>query len=143
MRKDTYSPAVPNSVLKQLLCFVVYCSAGLRCASLKLMPRFGTPFQNAFVVRLHRKPPQTGRLLPRIGRLFLKKRKASSKERWIRTHISFRNAVQLCLRIAFTFRPSTFAFVSEFQTSDGRVSESWYHFYKTRTVYSTVNFELK
>ena len=43
-------------------------------------------------------PPQTGRLLPKIGRLlprigkfFPKNRKASSEERWVRTHISFRN----------------------------------------------------
>ena len=44
-------------------------------------------------------PPQTGRLLPRIGKFFPKNRKASSEERWVRTHISFRNAVQLRLRI--------------------------------------------
>ena len=42
---------------------------------------------------------QIGRLLPRIGKFFPKKREASSKERWVRTHISFRNAVQLCLHI--------------------------------------------
>ena len=51
-------------------------------------------------------PPQTGRLLPKIGRLlprigkfFPKNRKASSEECWVRTRISFRNAVQLRLRI--------------------------------------------
>ena len=43
--------------------------------------------------------PKIGRLLPRIGKFFLKNRKASSEERWVRTHISFRNAVQLRLRI--------------------------------------------
>ena len=42
---------------------------------------------------------QIGRLLPRIGRFLLNKWKAFSKERWVRTHICFSNAVQLCLRV--------------------------------------------
>ena len=43
--------------------------------------------------------PKIGRLLPRIGKFFPKNRKASSEEHWVHTHISFRDAVQLCLRI--------------------------------------------
>jgi len=41
--------------------------------------------------------PKNGRLLPRIGKFFPKNRKASSEERWVRTHITFQNAVQLLL----------------------------------------------
>ena len=33
------------------------------------------------------------------NRKFLLKRKASSEERWVHTHIGFRNTVQLCLQI--------------------------------------------
>jgi len=44
-------------------------------------------------------PLQTRRLLPRIEKFFQKNRKTSSEEHWVRTHISFRNVVQLCLRI--------------------------------------------
>ena len=43
--------------------------------------------------------PQIGSRLPRIKRFLPKKRKASSEEHWVCTHISFQNAVQLCLRI--------------------------------------------
>ena len=60
-------------------------------------------FQNAFAAQLalqiRRLPPQIRRLLPRIRRFLPKKWKASSEERWVCTHISFWNRVQLCLQI--------------------------------------------
>ena len=66
--------------------------------------------------------PQIGRLLPRIVRFLPKTRKASSEECWVRTHICFRNAVQLHLRIfqsgVCVFRA---AFVMEKQNSNGKV----------------------
>ena len=60
-------------------------------------------FQNAFAAQLalqiRRLPPQIRRLLPRIRRFLPKTWQASSEERWVCTHISFWNRVQLCLQI--------------------------------------------
>jgi len=59
---------------------------------------FGTFFQNAFAVQLApqiRTLPQIARLLPRIGRFLPKKWKASSKECWVHTHISFQKGAAL------------------------------------------------
>ena len=67
----------------------------IRYASLKLMLRFGTPFRNAFAVRLRRKPE--GFFQKSEG--FFRESESFSEERWVRTRVSFRNAVQLRLRI--------------------------------------------
>ena len=74
----------------------------VRYASLKLMPRFGTPLRNAFArdSAAHWKASSENRKASSENRkVFPKNRKASSEERWVRTRISFRNAVQLRLRI--------------------------------------------
>ena len=63
-------------------------------------------------------------------RLLPKKRKASSEERWVWTHISFRNVVQLHLRIfrgcVCVFRSCVCVFraalITEKQNSNGKVS---------------------
>ena len=65
-----------------------------------------------------------------------KKRKASSKERWVWTHIRFRNAVQLHLRIfrccVCIFRSCVCVFravlITEKQNSNGKVSANVRHF---------------
>ena len=71
------------------------------------------------------------------NRRFLpKKRKASSKEHWVRTHIGFQNVVQLRLRIfrgcICVFRSCICVFqaalVTEKQNSNGKVSANVRHF---------------
>ena len=71
--------------------FCWWCSSSyIQYASKKITPTFGAFFQNVLAVQL---APQSGRLLPKTW-------KASSKQHWVRTHISFWNVVQelrLCL----------------------------------------------
>ena len=61
------------------------------------------PFQNAFAARLHHKPEGFFRksegFFQEPESFFPKKQKASSEERWVRTHISFWNTVRLRLCI--------------------------------------------
>jgi len=59
----------------------------------KITPTFGMFFRNVFAAQLHRKSEG-----------FFHKSETSSEERLVRTHISFWNMVQLCLRIFCVFR---------------------------------------
>ena len=72
-------------------------------------------------------PLQAGRLLPK-GFVY-ENRKVSSKERWLRTYLSFLKMVRLCFWI---FESSVQTFwsyvVTETRTSDGKVSGSWHQF---------------
>ena len=65
----------------------------------KMTLTFGTFFCGTACAANLRLLLQIGRFLPRIGRFLPKKWKASTEECWVRTHISFRNAVELRLRI--------------------------------------------
>ena len=78
------------------------CRHSLQYVSLKLIPQFGCLSEMRLwcVSTANRKASSTNQKTSSENqKVFLKKRKASSNECWVRTHTSFRNAVQLRLCI--------------------------------------------